>query len=438
MRSAKAAVDYLTAADYLATSPGDLLGKGFDRLDISGMSPTDVMRCLAYNLDPATGEVIRPHAKDGDRVGMDFTFNSPKSVGLAREMAGENNAGDPRIEAAHREAVAYTMGLIESEMETRVRAGGKNENRTTGNLFAYRVTHRDTRINSDDQRPDPSLHDHVFVMNLTYDPVEKKFKAAEVAMIKHDAPFYEAVYHNRLAGNLKSIGYGVERKGKGFEIAGVSRELIEKYSRRSKYIDEVAAKLGIVNPKSKAKLGATTRLGNTTELADDLNGYYVSRLTAEEKQQLASLEGFPSREVSAETAVQYAIGHHFETQSVVDEKRLYETALRFGIGSGTPQDVKQEAKQQGLLVKGGEATTKGVLAEEARVIAFARNGRGSCRALEGNSQPIRESAEARRGNWPCRRGWWHGCRVRSTKRPPQRIETAFGSRWFEPNRDQRE
>lgn len=383
MRSAKAAVDYLTAADYYASSPGDLLGNGFDHLDISDKLPTDVMRCLAHNLDPATGKVLRPRVKEGDRVGMDFTFNSPKSVGLAREMGGENNAGDPRVEAAHREAVAYAMGFVEADMQARVRVGGANENRATGNMFAYRVTHRDTRINADDQMPDPSLHDHVFVLNLTYDQVEQKFKAAEVAQIKHDAPFYEAIYHNRLAANLKALGYGVERKGKGFEIAGVSRELVEKFSRRSKHIDEVAAKLGITNPRAKAKLGAKTRLGKAKELADDLNRYYVSRLTDIEKIQLAGLEGKRSREVSTEAAVGYAIGHMFERRSVVDEKRLYETALRFGIGSVTPDGVREEAKRQGLLVKKGEATTKGVLAEEARVIAFARDGRGTCRGMGG-------------------------------------------------------
>jgi conjugative relaxase-like TrwC/TraI family protein len=365
----------------MAATPGELLGKGFDRLDITGKSPTDVMRCLAYNLDPATGKLLRPHAKEGDRVGMDFTFNSPKSVGLAREVGGENNAGDPRVEAAHREAVAYAMGLVEADMQTRVRAGGANENRATGTMFAYRVTHRDTRINADDQMPDMSLHDHVFVMNLTYDPVEEKFKAAEVGQIKHDAPYYEAAYMNRLAGNLKALGYGVERKGKAFEIAGIDRPLIEKFSRRSKYIGEVAAKLNIANPRAKAKLGATTRLGKTKETVEDLQAYYVSRLTDDEKRDLSSLGGRPGKETTTEAAVAYAIGHMFERSSVVDEKRLYETALRHGIGSVTVDGVEAEARRQGLLVKGGEATTRGVLAEEAKVIAFAREGRGTCRAL---------------------------------------------------------
>ena len=150
-------------------------------------------------------------------------------------------------------------------------------------MVAYTVTHRDTRINADDQMPDMNLHKHCFIFNATYDAVEQKWKAAEIGTIKHDAPYFEAVYMNRLATNLKELGYGIERKGKAFEITGVSQELRDKFSRRTKYIEQVAAKLGITKPESKAKLGATTRLGKVKDASDDLNRYYVSRLTDPEK-----------------------------------------------------------------------------------------------------------------------------------------------------------
>jgi conjugative relaxase-like TrwC/TraI family protein len=389
MRSAKAAVEYLSVADYFSTSPGDLIGKGFAHLDIGNMLPRDVLHCLAFNLDPATGEVLRPHAKEGDRVGMDFTFNAPKSVTLARELGGEHNAGDPRVEAAHREAVKYAMGLIEADMQTRVRIGGANEDRVTGNLFAYRVTHRDTRVNPGDQMPDCHLHDHVFTLNLTFDPVEKRFKAAQLAQIKHDAPYFEAVYMNRLATNLRDLGYGIRRDKKAFEITGIDRPLIEKFSRRTKQIEALTEKLKIQKAESKAKLGATTRAGKTKETAEDLNSYYVSRLTDKEKQQLTALIGQPSYQCSEEKAVRFAIGHEFERQSVVEERKLYETALRHGIGSVTPEGVEVEAKRQGALLKEGQVTTKAVLAEESRIIDFAREGKGTMRplGLEGGRYP---------------------------------------------------
>lgn len=378
--SAKGAVEYLSQADYLSTSPGELLGKGFQNLNIDGMSARDVFECLCHNVDPKTGALLRPHMKEGDRVGMDFTFNATKSVSLARELAGPDNKGDPRIEAAHREAVAYALSFIERDMKTRVK-GGREGDRVTGNLMAYRVTHRDTRINPDDQMPDPSLHDHVFVLNTTFDPVERKWKAAQMGDIKHDAPYYEAIYHNRLAHNLRALGYGIRREGKAFEIEGIDRKLITKFSRRTAQIEATAKRLGIKSEAGKAKLGATTRMGKTKEVADDLNAYYVSRLTDREKQQLADLEGQPSYLSSDEKAVRYAAGHLFERQSVVEERKLYETAIRHGIGSVTPEGIEAESRKQGVLVKAGEATTKAVLAEESRIIQFAREGRGTCRPM---------------------------------------------------------
>ena len=53
-------------------------------------------------------------------------------------MGGLNNAGDQRIEDAHREAVAYAMKHIETDMQGRVRVGGADHDRVTGNLMAYR------------------------------------------------------------------------------------------------------------------------------------------------------------------------------------------------------------------------------------------------------------------------------------------------------------
>ena len=270
------------------------------------------------------------------------------------------------------------MNRIEADMQARVRVGGAERKPHDWQLVAYHVTHRDTRINADDNHPDMSLHDHVFIFNATYDDVEKKWKAAEIGQIKHDAPYFEAIFHSRLASNLRDLGYGIRRKDKSFEIAGISDELVQKFSRRTKYIESVAAKLGITKPESKSKLGATTRLGKTKELADDLNGYYVSRLTEKEKQQLQNLEGLPSYESSAEKAVRYAIGHIFERQSVVEERKLYETAIRHGIGSVTPEGIEAKPKKQGVLLKNGEATTKDVLAEEGRIIDFAREGKEQC------------------------------------------------------------
>ena len=342
-----AAKSYYQVADYYTKSMGDWLGLGAEKLGLVGEAAKEHFFALCDNLDPQTGLPLTTYTREGRRVGIDFNFNSTKSVGIVREMAGENNQGDDRVEEAHREAVAYAMGYVETDVRGRVRVGGKDEDRVTGNMVAMRVTHRDTRINGDDAMPDMSLHDHVVVFNATYDAVEQKWKAAQIAGIKHDAPYYEALYHARLAENLRELGYGIRRKDKAFEVAGISDELVKKFSRRRAYIDKIAAKLGIADGAGRDTLGASTRLGKTKDVAGDLNGYWLSRLTASEKQALTQLIGRPSYQSSEEKAVRYAIGHMFERSSVVDERRLYEAALRNGIGSVTPEGVEAEAKRQG-------------------------------------------------------------------------------------------
>ena len=372
-----AAKSYYQVADYYAKSTGDWLGLGAEMLGLHGEVSKEDFFALCDNLDPRNGLPLTTFTRDGRRVGIDLNFNSTKSVGIVRELAGDNNQGDDRVETAHRDAVAYAMRYVETDMRGRIRVGGKNDDRVTGNMVAMRVTHRDTRINGDDSMPDMSLHDHVVVFNATFDQVEQKWKAAQVGPIKHDAPYYEAIYHNRLAANLRKLGYGIRRKGKSFEVAGVCDELIRKYSRRRAYIDKVAEKLGIATGAGRDTLGASTRLGKTKVVAGDLNGYWLSRLSDVERRGLTQLIGKPSYESDAREGVRHAIGHMFERSSVVDERRLYEAAIRHGIGSVTPDGIQAEAKRQGVLVRDGQATTCDVLAEERRIIEFAKEGRGT-------------------------------------------------------------
>jgi conjugative relaxase-like TrwC/TraI family protein len=379
--NAAAAKAYYTTSDYFLDTPGEWLGKGAAMLGLSGRCDQRDFNDLCDNINPTTGLPLTVVTRDGRRTGWDFNFNATKSVSIARELVG-----DIRIEEAHREAVDYAIGEVEKDMATRVRIGGKDDDRLTGNLVGMHVIHRTTRPNEDDQLPDMSLHSHVVVFNATFDPVENRWKAAQIGQIKHDAPYYEALYHNRLASNLRELDYGIRRKDKAFEITGISDELVQKFSRRTATVEAtkelIEKKYGVtISPEAKAKLGATTRLHKLDIREDDLAHYWVSRLTDDERSQLSSLEGQPSYISNDRQGVEFAIAHLFERNSVVDERRLYETAIRHGIGSVTPEGVQAEAKQQGVLTKAGEATTREVLAEESRIIQFALSGRGSMRPL---------------------------------------------------------
>jgi hypothetical protein len=57
--------------------------------------------------------------------------------------------------------------------------------------------------------------------------------------LKADAPFFEAAFNARLADKLLDDAYGIRRAKRDFELASVSRELIEKFSKRTLEIERI-------------------------------------------------------------------------------------------------------------------------------------------------------------------------------------------------------
>ena len=53
-------------------------------------------------------------------------------------------------------------------------------------------------------------------------------------------PSYEAAFNARLASKLVESGYAIRWTDRDFELASVSRELIEKFSKRTKMIEQIA------------------------------------------------------------------------------------------------------------------------------------------------------------------------------------------------------
>jgi conjugative relaxase-like TrwC/TraI family protein len=162
--NAQHAKSYYTASDYFLDTPGHWIGKGAELLGLSGRCDQRDFNAMCDNVNPATELPLTVLTRDGRRTGWDFNFNATKSVSIARELAG-----DERVEEAHREAVEYAMTQVEKDMGTRVRVGGLDDDRQTGNLVGMHVIHRTTRPNQEDQLPDMSLHSHVVVFNATFD-----------------------------------------------------------------------------------------------------------------------------------------------------------------------------------------------------------------------------------------------------------------------------
>jgi conjugative relaxase-like TrwC/TraI family protein len=397
--NAKAAMSYYATADYYSEGQelvGSWGGKGASRLGLEGTVDKFSFERLCDNRDPRTGKPLTVRTRSERTVGYDFTFSVPKSVSLLYAMSG-----DQGIMEAFRGAVDETMREIETEMKTRVRRDGQDTDRTTGNMVWAEFIHTTSR--PVDGLPDPQLHAHVFAFNTTWDEAEQRWKAGQFRELKRDAPYFQAAFRVRLANRLQDLGFGVERKRDDFEIGGIPKDVLKRFSRRTALIEKLAAERGITDPDRKGELGAETRQRKRDNLSwDSLQREWQARLSPEERDGLAKVhrreQPVPKPAKGERAAVDLAIDHSYVRDAVVPERKLQTEALKRGLGTVTVEGVKGEVEKRPLIrsdVDGRKmATTKEMLFLESKLIDFTRKGRGRFRPL-GN--PGR----------PCSRGWFN-------------------------------
>lgn len=416
-KSASAATKYfdegLSKSDYYSEKNeiiGKWGGKAAKYFELEGEVTKEEFEQLAYNKNPLTKEQLTARSSSTRRVGYDFTFSVPKSVSIIYSQTKDRD-----ILNAFESAVDETMSEIEQHAATRVRAGGKNENRFTENLVWGTFTHDDARPVGG--IPDPHLHQHVFVFNATYDEKEQRFKAAQFGDIKADAPYYEAVFNSRLADKLQQAGYQVERNERDFEVKGFERSTIEKFSNRTRQINAKAEELGLESDKQKDQLGAITREGKRTGYDKaDIQKQWRSRLSEKELELIENAKGDPppsgggsyvlsrggtqlvyvkndhfkrsdaiekkKESFGAKEAIDFALAHALERKSVVSEKELMTLALKRGIGSSTPEKLKEKlSSRNDLLRQTNEKiretvfTTQEAINEESKLRDTARKGK---------------------------------------------------------------
>lgn len=391
--SAAGAKRYYATADYYLDGQelvGQWGGKGAERLGLSGTVGKQAFEKLCDNLDPRTGQPLTVRTRTERTIGYDFTFSVPKSVSLLYGLTEDKTVLD-----AFQEATRETMREMESEMKTRVRKAGRDENRTTGNMVWAEFIHTTSR--PVDGVPDPQLHAHCFVFNSTFDSEEDRWKAGQFRELKRDAPYFQAAFRVRLANRLQDLGFGIARKRDDFEIAGIPKDILSRFSRRTELIEQIAQEKGITDADRKAELGAETRehKGKNLSLAE-LQQEWRSRLSQDEQDWIAEVfrrETKPIHPAPGErTAVDHAIEHSFVRDAVVPERKLMTEALKRGLGVVKVEQTAKELQRRPLIRSRVDdrdlATTREMLALESKIIGFARDGRGRCRPLSDPKRPF--------------------------------------------------
>jgi conjugative relaxase-like TrwC/TraI family protein len=433
--SAAAAASYFDKgleADYYAQDkePTIWKGKGAELLGIAGKQmDRETFVALASGLAPDGKTQLTARIKEDRRSGYDFTFDAPKSVSLAQVFGTEQNRS--RVQSAFDHAVQETMNEIEAEMHTRVRKGGAFEDRVTGNVVYAIFSHDQTRPVSGS--PDPHLHSHVYIMNVTFDPKERIWKAGEFSRFRSEKLYWQERFHSRLAEGLQKLGFGIRRHATGWEIAGLSQKTIDKFSKRKCQVEDAAKKLekelaadaqikmraagarGIILSfedalaEAKSELGGKTRSEKTKSDPVKTKASWDAQLTPQEKLIFANLKDYADENIlDKERVGLIATQHIFEKASVARQRELEAEVLKLGIGGAVKVGQETQVFQKMELLAGtlrpedpdhprrsssaranqevAYYTIQEVLDEEKRIISLVKEGFGKHDPILGEGQ----------------------------------------------------
>ena len=408
--------DHLCVGDYYNEGQrvsGEWLGSGAERLGLAGKICTEEFLRLCDNRHPATGETLTQrlnttrleagHAAANRRIFYDFTFSPPKSVSLVA-LAGE----DERILKAHARAVKSALREFEAFASTRVRMGGIQADRRTGNFVVALFTHDTSRA------LDPHLHTHCIVFNATFDAAENRWKALQNYELLRARKFAENTYYHELARELCSFGYSIRNRISGdFQIEGVSEELCQQFSKRYTQIDTAVAKLIADKPELaganikdlRERLAATERSRKQKDLSrNELQSLWEAQLSRAERDSLHQLSKVPGKKavapkcVSLADAVQWAEDHLFDRNSVVLECLIWQHALERARGAGfSVVELKEFTRQRDYIrsdKRPYEVTLPQVLEREIEIVKTVREGAISCYPLVWKPQPANPMLDA--------------------------------------------
>lgn len=393
--------EHLRTGDYYSASQqvaGEWIGQGAAKLGLSGVVKEADFLALCEGRHPETGARLTARLNGNRqeegrsvanrRVFYDFTLSPPKSVSVVALVQ------DDRILAVHDRAVKETMRELERFAETRVRIGGANTERITGNVVAATFRHDTSRA------LDPHLHTHCVVFNATFDADEKRWKALQVHGMFHAQKFAENLYYHELSKGLRGLGYEIENTGRDFEIKGVTREVIASFSKRHQQIDaETERRIkneGIRgNVKElRAQVAESKRARKMKDsTADRLRPFWREQLSRGEAKVLAELPhqaGGGCPKIDASAALAWADENLFERRSVVREHELAAETLARGRGEDFRlEDVRAAIADRKYVREAGtdRLTSREVLGWELEVVVAAHDGRRRFGALNPGYVP---------------------------------------------------
>ncbi|HIC2006324.1 TPA: MobF family relaxase [Citrobacter freundii] len=340
-------------------------GKGAEILGLHGeVNKEEFKKLLSGHLPDGTKFRNSVRHDSSTRIGIDFTFQAPKSVSIQALVHG-----DSEIIKAHDKAVTLAVEELERRAMTRYKIDGRSYKEETGNLIVAKFRHETNR------EQEPHLHTHAVAINATR-RADGVFRALVNDELIKNSKFYGALYRSILARELEALGYKLRHENDAFELAHITRKQIEGMSTRTQQIDEGLAEMGLnretASAEQKNYIAKKTRKakdigidglmlrerwrGISNDLGIDFNGRDWSYSdTASEKAVSSVVHKLEeiTIEQAASRAVKFAINHYTERQTIVPQPELIETAVKHSMGRTTLEQIKKEIESleaKGFLI----------------------------------------------------------------------------------------
>ncbi|GBU21975.1 hypothetical protein R80B4_01877 [Fibrobacteres bacterium R8-0-B4] len=228
--TAESAGSYHIRDDYYLESAGFWHGKLAKALKLTGEVKGEAFKDVLRGYKPCCDRQIKLVHNAGEETrcaGCDLTFSAPKTVSTLAYI-------DPRIQAAFNAALLRSLDYVERDfMLTRIKRNGRTDYEKTDNAIFAVFNHKTSRA------LDPQVHAHCVLQNITADQTGRC--RAMHNIIFENKKLIGQRFRNELAIEIQKLGYGIEitdRTEGLFEINGISKEILDVFSKRSKQLDE--------------------------------------------------------------------------------------------------------------------------------------------------------------------------------------------------------
>ncbi|MBU2764034.1 MobF family relaxase [Acidithiobacillus caldus] len=370
-------------------APSFWAGRGAEALGLSGAVDTDQFQALLEGKLPDGTDLAGRH--QNRRMGDGYVLSAPKSVSM---MACE----DERWKVWHDEGVKAAIAFLQERMVYARLGKGGRISEYDGDIIAAVHRHEDAR--PVDGIVDMDLHSHVTVINAM------RRSDGQWTSINNDQGVdcefqkeADAIYLATMARLAVEHGYELEQSATGFEVAGITRDQIEAFSRRRGQIQADLGDKGGIDAASVAQRDAAwsaTRAEKRQLSQSEQQWEWHQRLREAKVPTrdlwVKSLERARQREMPppdrATLAVKGALEHCSEHDTVFSLSAIRAEALRQGMAAGVSVEAIDAALQASVeLLDAGQVdrdgtgklrrmhTTQRAVQEELAIQTIATQGK---------------------------------------------------------------